>query len=643
MFDLFRSRAKAVRILLGALLVLVALSMVTYLIPGFGSDPNAGGMVVAEFGKEALTLPDVQRVVQAELRGQNIPPQMASIFVPQYVNQMITEYAVAYQAELMGFRVSEADVVNAIRQTIPQLFNGDQFVGRETYAAVLAQQNMTIPQFEGALRKQLLMDALRRMVAESVAVSPQEVVREFHARNDKIKIEYVAVSPMKYQSEVKVSPEEVQTYFNANRTSFQMPERRSLDILVVDEARLAQTLVVPESDLRRIYERERETYRVPDRVRVRHILLKTTEVSPDQVSKIEARAADLQKQLKAGADFAALAKKNSEDTASAEKGGDLSWIVKGQTVKAFEDAAFSLAPKEISGVIKTEYGFHILEVLEKQTAHLQPFEEVRARLAEEQKTQLVFERMQSLSDQARAALVKSPADAAKIAADLGLQFVRAERAGAGEAIPQLGPSPEILDAVRDMRKGEVTPVVQLSPTRLAVAAVTDLQPSRPAELAEVEAQIRQQLSRTKLMTLLDQRARELHEKAKSLNGDLRKAAQSMGLEFKAPPEFARDAAIEGLGSANYVSEAFSAPLGDVLGPAQINDVRAVYKVVAKLPADDAQLAAERDSLVQQIRNTKSRSRIEVFEDALKQRLINEGKIKIHQDVITRLTSGYQGS
>ncbi|HSW48895.1 MAG TPA: SurA N-terminal domain-containing protein, partial [Bryobacteraceae bacterium] len=147
MFDLFRSRAKLVRIMLGGLLLLVALSMVTYLIPGGGLGPAAGGQIVAEFGKEALSLQRVQQVVQQELRGQSIPPSMAAIFVPQIANQLITEHAVSFEAERLGFRVSEADLAKVIRRIFPQLFLGDQFAGREQYAAMLAQQGMTIPQF----------------------------------------------------------------------------------------------------------------------------------------------------------------------------------------------------------------------------------------------------------------------------------------------------------------------------------------------------------------------------------------------------------------------------------------------------------------------------------------------------------------
>jgi len=643
MFDLFRSRAKAVRILLGGLLLLVALSMVTYLIPGIGYNTGADSLVVAEFGKEVLTLPQVQQVVQAELRGQNIPPQMASILVPQLVNQLITEYAVAYQAEQMGFRVTEQDLARVIRTIFPQLFDGDRFVGREAYAALVAQQNMTIPQFENTLRKQLLVDMLRRMVQESVAVSPQDIVREFHYRNDKIKIEYAVVSPVKYQSEVKVSPEEIQNYFNANRSAFRIGEKRSLDVLVVDQDKLAQSLVIPDEELRRIYEKNKDAYRVPERVHVRHILLKTTDVPADRVPAIEAKAQSLLKQLRSGADFATLAKKNSEDTASAEKGGDLSWIVRGQTVQAFENAAFSLKPGEISEVIKTEYGFHILQVLERQQAHVQSFQEVKDRIAEEQKAQLLFDRMQTLSDQARAALQKEPAAGARIAADLGLSLIRAEKVGPGDALPGLGASPEIMEAAAGLRKGEVTPVVQIAPTRLAVAVVTEVIPARDAELAEVQDQIRQLLMREKTRALVAQRASELYERAKAAGGDLRKAAQGMGLEVKTSNEFARDGSIEGVGGAGYFAEAFNAQPGQLFSPAAVNDMQVVYKLVAKIAADESELAAQRESLLQQLRNNRARARVEVFEDSVRQRLIQEGKVKVNQDVINRLVASYRGT
>ena len=277
MFDLFRSRAKAVRYLLGALLLLVAVSMVVTLIPGFGSGVQSDPQIVAEVGKQALSLTEVQQAIQAQLRGRSLPPGMAQAIVPQIANSMVTEYAVAYQAEQMGFRVSESDMASAIRTIFPQLFNGEQFAGSEAYAAVLAQQNMTVPQFEAALRRQLLMSALRGMVVGSVIVSPKDVAAEFHLRNDKAKIEYVTIPPSKYRSEVTVTPEEIKAFYDKNRTGFQVSQTHSFAALIVDEAKLTQSITVPDADLRRVYEQTKDTYRVPERVNVRHILLKTTD------------------------------------------------------------------------------------------------------------------------------------------------------------------------------------------------------------------------------------------------------------------------------------------------------------------------------------------------------------------------------
>jgi peptidyl-prolyl cis-trans isomerase D len=642
MFDLFRSRAKAVRYLLGAMLMVVALSMVVTLIPGFGTADRADPQIVAEVGGEVLTLTEVHESVQAQIRNRSFPQDMASIFIPQVADQMINEYAVAYQAERMGFQVSPADLATAIRTYLPQLFDGDRLVDERTYAAVLAQQSMTVQQFESSLRRQLFINKLRSLVTEGIVVSRQEAEAEFRRKNDKVKIEYIAIPPAKYRLQVVVKPEEIQNFFDKRRTGFQIPEKRSLQVVIIDEAKLSQSVTVPDPELRRAYEMNKDAYRMPERVHVRHILLKTTDKPKPEVTKLKARAEELLRQIRQGADFAALAKKNSEDTVSAAKGGDLDWIARGQTVKAFEDAAFTLKPKEIGSLITTEYGFHIIQVLEKQEARLRPFEEVKPQLAGERKKQLVFDSMQNLSDQVRAALNKDPQAAEKVARDLNLEFIKADKIGSGDPFPGIGASRELDEASASLRKGDVSPIVQVGPSKLAVAVVTEVFPARQAELAEVENQIRGQLTTEKLGRLVEERAREALEKAKSMNGDLRKAAQALGLDWKAPPEFTRDGAAEGLGAGTYIREAFASEVGRFFGPVEVNGQRFVCKVVDKIPADLSQLAAQRDEIVQQIKSRKARERAEVFDGTLRHQLVKEGKVKIHQDVINRLVASSRG-
>lgn len=642
MFDLFRSRAKAVRIMLGALLMLVAISMVITLVPGFGTGGGGGpsDQVVAEIGGEPLTSLEVQRAIQMQIRSKQFPPEMASLYVPQIVNQLITENAVAYEAQRLGFEVTENDVAVTIQSIFPQLFQDGKFVGREVYSNYLAQQNLSIPEFESNLRKQLLLNKVRDLVLEGIVVSPDEVEAEYRRRNEKVKIEYVAISPDKYRSQVNLTPEEIKNYFKQHSSAYQIPEKRNIDVILIDEAKVGQSITIPEAELRRAYEQNKDMYRVPERVHVRHILLKTTDVPKDEIPKIRAKAEDILKQLKQGADFAELARKDSEDPGSASKGGDLGWISRGQTVKAFEDSAFSLKPGQMSNVISTEYGFHIIEVLGKEEARLKSFDEVKSQLEEERKKQAVYDRMQTLADEAHASLVKDPLSAGKIAQELGLQFVHAEKIGAGEPIPAIGPSDQLHEAVDPLKQGEVTQVFQVSPTKLAVAAVTNVYPARPAELSEVESQVREALVNEKLAKLVAERAGEALQKAKSLDGNLKSVARSMGLEFKAPPEFGRNGAAEGLGSAAYLDAAFTGEVGNVFGPVSVGGKAFICKTVEKIPADMSQFASERENLQQQLKAQKARQRNELFEEGLLNHLIEQKKVKIHQDVINRLAASY---
>src|SRR5215469_4637776 len=179
MFDLFRSRDKAIRILLGAMLLLVALSMLTYLVPSYNTGNSSSDQVVAEVGKEAITTTDVQKMVQSSQRNRQLPAEILPTFVPQMVQDMITERALAYEAERLGFQVTDQEVRDAIRQMAPNLFPNGNFVGKEAYAAMLAQQGVSIPEFESDLRRQILITRLRNIALEGTVVTPAEIEQAY--------------------------------------------------------------------------------------------------------------------------------------------------------------------------------------------------------------------------------------------------------------------------------------------------------------------------------------------------------------------------------------------------------------------------------------------------------------------------------
>ena len=644
MFDLFRSRDKMVRILLGALLGVVALSMLTYLVPNYNTGSSSSDMVVAEIGKETITLPEMQRVIQATIRGRQLPTEILPTYIPQMVDQMVTERAMAMEAERLGYQVSDADVADSIRQMVPSLFPDGKFVGKETYAAMLAQQNMTIDQFEADLKRQVAISRFRDIAMEGTIVTPAEIEAAFRKKNDKIKVEWVKLTADKYKGESQPTAQEIQDFYKANISRYTVPEKRNLTVLTADEARMAAGLNITDADLQRAYDQNKEAFRTPERVKARHILLKTQGKPASEEAAIRAKAEGLLKQLRAGADFAKLAKENSEDPGSAANGGDLGdWITHGQMVPEFDKAIFALKPGEISDLVKTQYGFHIVQTLARQDAGLRSFAEVKGDLAVQYKKQRASELMQQASDRAQAALQKDPQHPEKVAAELNMQLVRVPNFLAGGAIGDMPANADFDQSVANLKKGEVSQPVTVN-NKVVVAVVDDVLPSHPSSLEEVQSQVRDTIAANRAAVAVQKHANELLEKAKAMGGDLQKAAKSMGLEVKTSGDVDRSGSIEGLGTASYIAEGFSRPDGTVFGPIGTPDGgTVVMKVISHTGADMSLLPAQRSAIRDEIKSQRARDRNTLFESGVKDMLIKQGKIKIHQDVINRLIANYRTS
>ncbi|MGD0361559.1 MAG: peptidylprolyl isomerase [Bryobacteraceae bacterium] len=646
MFDLFRSRDKVVRIMLGGLLLVVALSMLTYLVPSYNMGGGDSDQVVAQIGKDAITVPEVQQAVQMQLRGRQIPPELLPHYVPQFINSMVTERALAYEATRLGFKVSDEDLAGAIKQTLPQLFQDGKFAGKDAYANMLSQQNLTIPQFEEEMARQVLITKLRDVALEGTIVTPQEIEQEYKQRNDKVKLQYVKISGDKYRSEIQVTPDELRKSYETNKPIYQVPEKRDLGIVIVDQAKLEQTIQPTDADLLRVYTENKDSYRLPERVNVRHILLKTNDKDPKSDATVKAKADDLVKQLRAakGANFAEMAKKYSDDPGSKDKGGEYDGVVHGQMVPEFDKAAFSLKVGEISDPVKTTYGYHILQVLAHEQPQLKPFDEVKAQLGAEYKKQRINDLTQQMSDKVQAALTKDPSHPDKVAADLGVQYVEAKNVGPGDPLPEVGVNKDFEDAISTLKKGEVSqPVVLTGNTKIALAVCTGDIPPHPAGFEEVQNKVRDALIKDKLNKLVDQKANELMTKARANGGDLEAAAKSMGLEAKTSDAVDHAGAIEGLGSAGMFPDAFTKPVGSLIGPNGLAaDSKVVCKVVEKIPADLSGLAAQRVAIRDQIKSQKGRARNSFFEEGVRDTLTREGKIKVHEEVINRLLASYHG-
>jgi len=639
MFDLFRSRDKAVRIGLGALLVLVALSMLTYLIPSYNTGSSPTDVVVAEIGGDQITLPDVQRLIQNTVRGRQLPPEILPNFIPQIIDNVITEHALAYEAARLGFQVTDAELADAIRQNIPTLFPDGKFVGRDMYAGFLAQQNLSIAEFEADMKRQLLITRLRDVALEGTIISPLEIEQEYRKKNEKIKIQYVKIAADKYKAETVPAEQEMQDYFKANAGKYTVPETRNVTMLIADQTKLAQTVNPTDLDLQRAYNQNQEKFRVPETVKLRRILLKTEGKPPADEAKIKAQADDLLKQVKAGGNFADLVKKYSEDDASKAANGEIS-VSRGQMLPDVEQAAFSLKPGE-SAVVKSSIGYDVLQVIQHDQGHLKSFDEVKGDLAGEWKKQRVSDLMQQVSDKAEAALKKDPLHPETVAAELNMQVVQAYNVQGGKPFPEIGASPDFDQAISTLKKGEASQPLAIAGDKIVLGVVTDVIPPRPQTFDEAKDQIKETITGNKSTAAVQKHAQELMDKAKSI-GDLQKAAKSMGLEAKTSDEFSRSGTVEGLGSASYVQEAFPLADGSVFGPVSTTDATVVGKVIEHIQPDLSKLPEQRVSIRDELKSQKGRERNNLFQEGLRQELVKQGKIKYHEDVIKRLMTSYVG-
>jgi peptidyl-prolyl cis-trans isomerase D len=639
MFDLFNSQ-RAKKYVMSGILVLVSASMLLYLVPNYNSGSNGPDAVVAKIGSTTITEAEARQNITTQTRGQKIPAEIIPNYVPNMIQNMISDRAMEYEAHKLGLEVSDRDLADYLRQNMPNLFPDGKFVGTDIYAAMLRQQGMSIDQFESDLKRTMLIGKLREVAIEGSVVTPAEVEKEYHKKNDQIQLQYAKLTQDKYKKEVEPSAEDMQQYFKTNSALYQDPETKSLVILVADGEKMQQTLNPTDSDLMVIYNQNRDAFQTKEHVNVRHILLMTQGKPPADDARIKAKAEDIVKQLRAGADFVELAKKYSEDPGSSQKGGEYDNVVRGQMDQAFEKAAFSQKPMVISDPVKSVYGYHIIQVLSHEDARLKPFSEVKDEVAKQWKQQRVNDIMQKISDRAQQALAKDPDHPDKVAEDLGMEVFHADGVVSGQPVPGVGVSADFDQAIAGLKKGEVSQTVSPAASKLVVAEVTNIVPAHPATFDEVKTQVHDALINIRLQKMVRDKAAELAKAARDNGGDLAKAAKAMGLEVKTTELFKRQASVDGLGSASYFDVAFNDAVGAVLDPVPMPDATVVAKVVGRVDADISKLPGQRAQIVESLKGDKARERNTIFEAGLVSELERKGVVKVNQDVIKRIVASF---
>jgi peptidyl-prolyl cis-trans isomerase D len=393
---------------------------------------------------------------------------------------------------------------------------------------------------------------------------------------------------------------------------------------------------VSDDEIRSAYNDHLDRYKLQDRAHVAHILFKTVGKTDAEVEEIRNKAEDVDKRAKSGANFADLAKQYSEDTTK-DQGGDLNWIVRGQTVPEFEQVAFSLPKGTVSGLVKTQYGFHIIKVIDRETARTQSLDEVRAAivdgLQQEKVEQLADDNSSQIADQIRRQ-GRVPID------DLGKKFNMVvedtQPLEAGQPILQLGNAPDIPETVFRLRIGDLSTPIRTD-LGYAVLSIKDVQAAHPGTFAEVRDKVLADYGHDKAVELAKSKADDL-EKAFKAGADPQKAAKALGLEAKTSDLFARTGNVPDVGGAAQLPEAFSLPNGQSGLPVLLGTNWVVYRVVDHQQANPDDLAKQRQDITQQLLEAKQEVAFESFRTALESRLQQEGKLRYNADRVKRLTS-----
>src|SRR5262249_17317388 len=410
-------------------------------------------------GNQTVSLAEVRQQLSEIQRRNQVPKALEGLYARQILNQLVFAKEIEFEAERLGIKVTNEEVADRVKQYLPTAFNGDSPIGMDQYTAQVQQRfNMTVPVFENLIRQGLLEEKFRRLVTDGVSVGPNELAEQFKYQNEKVKVDYALIKPEDLESKITVDDAAIKAYYEKNKTRYTIPEKRVVEYGLVDLAKLRQSIQISDDDLKIRYQQDIQQYQVPNRVHAEHILFMTVGKTDAEVDEIKKKAEDVLKQVKKGAKFDDLAKKYSEDPGSKEKGGDLGWLVQGQTVPEFERAAFSMQPGQISDLVKTQYGFHIIKVMEKETAHTKPFEEVKDSIRGPLLNNKAQEEENKISDQISAQIRKSSkTPLADLAKQFNLQVAQTRPVTATDPLLEFGTnSKDVNEAIFRLREGEVS-------------------------------------------------------------------------------------------------------------------------------------------------------------------------------------------
>ncbi len=640
------------KVVLSGLLLLICAAMVIAFVPGgLGGDLTGtpGKGVVAKVSGEDVTVQQVRDAARQMLQQQGAQlGANASILLPFFAqraaDQLIDRQALLSQAQHLGFKATPQEVRDELQhgRYAEYFFPGGNFIGQTEYENMLQRANLTPAMFEDNVAKEIMISKLQALITGSASVSDSDIRKEFDKQNTKVKFEYAVLKQDDIKKGLHPTTEELKAFYDSHQKQYanSVPEKRKVKYAVIDTAKVAGGVPVTHDDLQAYYDQHRDQYRSPEQVKVSHILIKTPLPGPDGkvdekgVAEAQRRAEDLLKQLKQGANFEDLAKKYSEDPGSAKEGGSLGWIGRGRTVPEFEKAAFSLPKGQISDLVKSSYGFHIIRVDDKQDAHMKTLDEVKAEIEPILKQQKAQQIAQTQAEDLLQQAQKQGLEAA--AAAKNLPIVTSDFFGRKDVVPGLGPAPQFMDAVFTAAE-KSAPEMASTSQGFAVFQLQAVKPQSTPTFDEIRTKVEEQFKNERSSLLLSQKTQELSDRAKAEH-DLKKAAKELGAEIRTSDFVSPDGQVPDIGSmSGQAASAFSMKPGDISGPINSGSNGVVISMLEVQAPTDSDFAAKRDQIRDTLLQGKEQELFGLFMTGLRDQMEKAGKIKINQEELKTLT------
>jgi peptidyl-prolyl cis-trans isomerase D len=614
---------RMVKALIVVIIGAASVTMVLYLIPGLSgmgsSSPDTYAVVYPHWYSRILSSgyeikqARVEALTQNQLQQRDPQyannPMIVQLFEQQVGQQMVQQQVLLDEAHKLGINATDEDVRRYLRTgpTGQVLYPDGKFIGEDAYKQLIDDRlHETVTDFENEIKDGIVIQRLQAFITGGITVSDQEVRDAYRKQNIKIKFDYAVISSDDVSKGINPSDSDLEAFFktNAARYAQAVPEQRKITYFAFTESQMPGGVQPPSQQaVQQYYSEHIADYSAPEQAKARHILIS---VAPNADAKTDAAAkakADMVlKLLKAGGSWTDLAKKYSDDPGSKDTGGELGFAKRGQMVPEFDNAMFSQKIGDIE-VVKSQFGYHVIQVEERQAAHTQPLSEVQAGIVANLTRQAETMAQDNYAQQLTSEAIKNGME--KTAAAHHLELVTTPPVARDGVISALPDSTQILAKAFSAKQGD-PPQSAATGEGYAVFQVTGVVPAHAPTFADWKSHVLDDYRAEKLPILLNQKTRELADKAKAMN-DLAKAAKAVGATVKTSDLVGETGQVPDFGQVGQVApQLFDMSVGAISGPIDAGRTGVVAKIVDKQEPTADEIAKNldqaRDEMLDQRRN-----------------------------------------